>query len=351
VHQRCPHCRAPIPEHAARCPVCGRDPKQAPPAEPAAVLLAPRYASSGVVRPKREAGARRWRGAAALALVAVVALALGGAGALLDAAGMGEIAWPALAGLACALAAGAVVLVERQRARRVAATGAGESPPDGSAAADLALLYLHADHFATPAGGRGSVRAPLAGTRVSAEELAWRGVAVTLTTLAEREIVELDAHALATPAGPVPAVAVRLVRPLPAGEAFAARLLRPLTRRGVGGSSIVSDLVGQLVLARRPAATVLALAREQALARGDLLLPGTLGKSPGAAARGWLAAALLLPPRVAPARLADPDPALAALDERLAAWDAREPALVAALQVDVCAAFLRERARASHGAA
>jgi hypothetical protein len=316
------------------------------------VLLAPRYARSGVALPGREASALCWRAAVALALVAVVALALAGTGVLLATAGMGEIAWPALAGLACALAAGAVVLVERQRARRVAAVGAGEAPPpDGSAAADLALLYLHAEHFAMPAGGRGSARAPLTSARVSAEDLAWRGIAVTLTTLADREIVELDEHALATPAGTMRAVAVRLVRPLPAGEAFAARLLRPLARRGVGGSGIVSDIVGQLVLARRPAATVLAMAREQALARGDLLLPGTDGNSPGAAARGWLAAALFLPPRVAPARLADPDPALAALDERLAAWDAREPTLVAALHADVCAAFLRERARASHGAA
>jgi hypothetical protein len=315
--------------------------------------LAPRYERLAVQPPDLGRGDLWWRATALLALVAVVALVLVGAGMLLAATGMGEVAWPALAGMSCGLVAGALVLVERQRARRVAAvTTTSTATLEESAAADLALIYLHADHFAAVASGRAGVRAPLALAQVSAQDLAWRGIAATLTTLAESAIVEMEEHALATPAGPVQAVAVRLVRPLPAGEVFAARLLRPLVRRGVGGSTTVSEAVSQLVMARRrPAMAVVALAREQALACGLLRLPGTGRGTPGAVARGWLAAALLLPPRADRARLVVPDPALAALDERLAAWDGRDPALVAALRAEVRAAFVREQARASHGAA
>jgi hypothetical protein len=345
VHLRCPHCRAPIPERAARCPVCGRDPHVAPPAESAPALLAPRYATA-VTKPASDDGALWWRAGAALGLLAAVALALLGAGALLAAAGIGEVTWPALAGLTFA---GAVVQVERQRARLVAATAA--TPPDSGAAADLALIYLYADRFAPPAARREAIDAPVTHARVNAEEVAWRAIATTLTALADGDTVELETHALATPAGQVQAVAVRLVRPLPAGEGFAALLLRPLARRGVGGSTTVSEVVSQLVMVRRrPAVAVLALARAQALARGYLRLPGAGRGTLGALARGWLAAALLLPARVDPARLTQAAPALAALEERLAAWDARDPTLVAALRAESCAAFVRQHARARHGA-
>jgi hypothetical protein len=350
VHLRCPHCRAPIPEHAARCPVCRRDPHVAPLDGPSPALLAPKYDVPTSATPASDDGGLWWRAGAALALVAIVALALMGAGALLAAAGVGEVAWPALAGLAFALVAGAVVLVERQRARLLAAAASAATPPEPAAAADVALIYLYAHRFAAPSRRREGVPAPLTHTSVNAEDVAWRVIAATLTALADDAIVELDEHALATTAGPVQAVAVRLVRPLPAGEAFAAKLLRPLVRRGVGGSTTVSEVVSQLAMAwRRPAVAVLALAREQALVRGYLRVPGAGGGTPGAFARGWLAAALRLPARVDRARLTDAAPALAALEERLALWDARDLALVAALRAEVRAAFVREHARAVHG--
>jgi hypothetical protein len=355
VHLRCPHCRAPIPERAARCPICRGDPHLAPATEPTPIPLAPRYERADGVPHALDRSGLWWRAAALLALVAAVALALVGLGALLAAAGFGEVAWPVAGGLASALGAGTVALLERQRAHRVAAGRSGDSPahdpPQQGAAADLALVYLHAEHFAAPARGHAAVHAPLTQARVSAEDLAWRVVAATLVALADGEVVEMEAHALGTPAGPMPAVSVRVVRPLPPGEVFAASLLRPLVRRGVGGSTSVSDAVSQLVLARRrPATTVLAMVREQAVASGYLRWPGASGGTPVAVARGWLAAALLLPPRVDPARLAQADSALTALDERLAAWDARDPELVAALRAEVRAAFVRERARAGQGA-
>lgn len=348
MHLRCPRCRAAIPERAVRCPVCGQDPHIAPPADSAPALLAPRYATAAA-KPVSDHGALWWRVGAALALLAAVALLLLGAGALLAAAGIGEVAWPALAGLALVLVAGAVVQVERQRARLVAEAAA--TPPDAGAAAELALIYLYADRFAPPAAQREAIDAPLTGARVNAEEVAWRAIAATLTALADGDTVELATHALATPAGPVQAVAVRLVRPLPAGERFAALLLRPLARRGVGGSTTVSEVVSQLVMARRrPALAVLALGRAQALARGYLRVPGAGRGTLGALARGWLAAALFLPARVDPARLTQTAPALAVLEERLVAWDARDPTLIAALRAEAYAAFVRQRARARYGA-
>ncbi|HEV2239035.1 MAG TPA: zinc ribbon domain-containing protein [Ktedonobacterales bacterium] len=347
MHLRCPHCRAPIPERAARCPVCGGDPQTLPAADAAPAALAPKYVVPSGAAPSRSSG-MWWRAALALALVAVVTLALVGAGALLAGAGAGAVGWPALGGLAFALVAGALALVERQRARLVAAAAPTAPPLATGAGADLALLYLYAGHFAAPADRRAGLRAPLTRARVNAEDLAWRAIAATLTALADADVVELEEHALATPSGAVQAVAVRLVRPLPPGETFAARLLRPLVRRGVGDSNTVGEVTSQLVMARRPAAEVVALAREQALARGYLRIP-SVGAS-GGFARGWLAAALLLPARVDPAHLPEAAPALAALDERLVAWDAREPTLVAALRAEIRAAFRRARARASHGA-
>lgn len=347
MHQRCPHCRAPIPERAVRCPVCGGDPHTMPAADTTPAPLAPQYDAPTTA--PADSGGVWWRAALALAMVAVVTLALLGAGALLGDAGAGAVGWPALGGLAFALVAATVVLVERQRARLATVAAPATPPPATGAGADLALLYVYAGHFAAPANRRDGVTSPLAHASVSAEDLAWRAIAATLTALADADVVEMEAHALATPAGAVQAVAVRLVRPLPTGETFAARLLRPLVRRGVGGSNTVSEVTSQLVMARRrPAAAVVALAREQALARGYLRVPGV--GVPGGFARGWLAAALWLPARADPARLADAAPALGALDERLAAWDARDPKLVAALRAEARAAFIRARARASLGA-
>jgi hypothetical protein len=346
VSLRCPLCLSPLPAAVVRCPVCGGDPRA--PVELAAepTQLAPRLPAIG------PGGGRvgtpfRWYLAAAAVLVGAalvfgVLLAL----ALLAAqAGLGALVWPALIGIGAVVVVGALLQVERRRralARR-------HEPDEGPT--DLDLVHLFAWRFAPSASGRDAFQPPLAKTAVRADEAAWRAIAATLLDLADRDILEIEPHALPTPGGSAQVLAVRLVRPLPTGDQFAAHLLRPLTRRGVGGSTTAGDLTGQVMIAaRRPARALLDSARPHLVALGFYRSGGQHAThaptGPLALPLAWLRAALFRPLAPDPERVAAAWPALEALEGRLAAWDAREPALIASLRSELLAAFIRARARA-----
>jgi hypothetical protein len=335
---RCPRCLSPVPASATRCAICGADPRLAltrPEAAPA--VLAPRLEAGAREGARQPAVAAAWwlRGAGALALgLAALALLLWLA-LLADAAGFGALAWPALIGVGAVAVVGALLQLERRwrLLRQITdKTDASASP------SDLDLMHLFAARFAPPASGPDSFRPPLWPGGVRADEAAWRAVAATLLDLSERDVVEMEPRALPTPGDPVPVLAVRLVRPLPPGDDFAVRLLHPLARRGVGASTTVSELVGQLlVLHRHPARSLLELARPHLVAAG-FIRPG--GHGP---------VALLRPLQANAERIVGARPALEALETRLAGWDEREPGLVATLRAEALAGFLRARARARQG--
>lgn len=344
---RCPVCLALVPAKAARCAVCGADPAQPPAAASTApVALAPQLTLApepgGV--PTRSPG---WwlPGAGLLALGVIVLAVLVAFAWLAAAAGFGAEAWPALIGV-LVVALGAV-LFSGERRRRQLNLPASVHPDEEAAPSDLALVHLFAGRFAPPASGPDSFRPPLHRQHVSADEAAWRAVAATLLDLAERDVVELDPHLLPTATEPVNVVAVRVVRPIPKGDAFAVRLLRPLTRRGVGASTTVSELVGQAVMAdRHPAHTLLESARD-ALAAGGYYRPsGSAGAGAGPLPLAWARAALFRPLEPDPRAIQAALPLVEALEARLAAWDARDPTLAPGLRHEVLAAFVRARARA-----
>lgn len=335
---RCPRCLSPVPSDATRCAVCGGDPRLAPMvAEPGRALLAPRLDGGSGEGPRPGIAAGWWlRAAGAIGLGMVVLAILVWLALLADAAGLGTVAWPALIGIGAVAVVAVLLQGERRwRAMRQMTTGTDASADPS----DLDLLHLFAARFAPPANGRNSFRPPLGHTSVCADEAAWRAVAATLLDLAERDVVEMEPHALPTPGKPVEVLAVRLVRPLPPGDDFATRLLHPLARRGVGASTTVSELVGQLlILHRHPARSLLDLARPHLVAAG-FFRPG--GQGP---------LALVRPLKADSARIATARPALEALEARLVGWDEREPALAATLRAEALAAFLRAQARARQGA-
>ena len=285
-------------------------------------------------------------GLALLVLGVLLALAL-----LAAQAGMGAVVWPALIGIGVVVAFGALMQLERRR-RALAHLTTGREP--GAGPSDLDLIHLFAGRFAPSAAGHDGFRPPFARTAVRADEAAWRAIGATLLDLAERDVLEIEPHTLPTPGEPVHVLAVRLVRPLPSDDTFAARLLHPLTRRGVGASTTVGELVGHLIMANRhPARALLESARAHLTALGFYRPAGFGGERTTrgilVVPLGWLRAALFRPLEPDAEQLAATQPALEALEERLAAWDARDPELVAALRSEVLAAFLRARARASQG--
>jgi hypothetical protein len=351
VSLRCPHCLAPIPASAARCPICGGDPRAASaPVAAGSAKLAPRL-SLALDERHHSSLSGRWYLAAAGAL-ALVALLVGGLlvlGALAAQAGLGQVAWPALIGVGAVVALGALLQVERRRRTLAQLVGPGAL---GDAPSDLDLIHLFAGRFAPAVAGRGAFHPPLARVAVDASEAAWRAVGATLLDLAEGDVLELESHALPTPGEPVAVVAVRLVRPLPPGDAFAARLLHPLTRRGVGASTTVGELVGHLIMAQRyPARALLESARGHLTALGFYRPAGATARGALIVPLGWLRAALFRPLTPNAARLETARPALDALEERLTVWDTREPEVVAALRNEVLAAFRRARSRARRGMA
>ncbi len=348
MHLRCPYCRSPIPERTTRCAICGRDPHQ-PPAQPdeTSARLALGLTPSPDGKMPAPSAVIWWPLALGIALVTLAALAIVAVGLLAADAGLGGVAWPALVGLSAVLLLGALLQVERRRRAR-AQTNAASVGAETSALSDLELVYLFAARFAAPAGRADGFQPPLQRTPVRADEAAWRAVAASLLDLADADVLELEAHTLPTPREPLHVIAVRLVRPLPPGDAFAARLLHPLARRGVGASTTVSELVSQCAMAQRhPARALLDSAQAHLKAAGYYRQGGDhSGGKPPPLARAWLDAALFRPLQLDAARLAAAQPALAALEARMAAWDERDPALVAALRDEVLAAFLRAQARA-----
>lgn len=351
VSLRCPRCLSPVPASAARCAICGTDPHvPAGRLGEAPLLLAPRLAPLGDVGDYLTSS-RRWMLPLA-GMGAVLVLAAGGLGALgllAAAADLGAIAWPALAATAAVVAVAIGLQMER---RRRALDHIAPAAQDTAAPTDLDLIHLFAGRFAPPAQEReDDFHPPLVRAAVRAEEAAWRAVAATLLDLTEREVVELEPHTLPTPGEPVTVLAVRLVRPLPAGDTFAARLLHPLARRGVGGSTTVSELVGQLIIVHpHPGRALLEYARTHLTALGFYRQGGARGAS-GAPARlaplvSWVRAALPQPLEPDPERVAAARPALEALEARLEAWDERDPGLAVAFRHEVLAACVRARARA-----
>jgi hypothetical protein len=349
VSLRCPRCLSPIPAKAGHCAVCGADPHAAlPPFDQGAAVLAPR-------RPTGSAGQSAGRtrtawlaplGLAGLALVMLLGLV--GLGLLAAQAGLGGVAWPALLGIGCVALVGAALQVER---RRRALAQLVRAPEESVAPSDLDLIYLFAARFALPGAGPDSFRPPLQQESVRADEAAWRAVAATLLDLAEQDVLELELRALPTPERPVQVVAVRLVRPVPPGDEFAARLLRPLARRGVGASTTASELVSQmLIMHRHPARSLLESAHGHLVA-AQFYQPGERAQRRGLAGLpgAWLRAALFRPLAPNPERIASAQPALDALETRLASWDEHDPELVAALRDEILAAFVRARARARQG--
>jgi hypothetical protein len=293
------------------------------------------------------------RALGAVALVTVIlgtllALALLGA-----AAGWGAIAWPAFIGIAGVFAISGLLQVERQR-RRLAGLLAPTADANSLASlSDLELIHLFAGRFAAPGHGHDAFWPPLSPVPIRADEAAWRAIAATLLDLAEREVVELEPRALPAPHGSVAVMGIRLVRPLPQGDAFASHLLHPLARRGVGASTIVSDLASQHLMPHRyPARALLESVHEHLTALGFYRPPGIhprgaprrLWTLPG----DWVSAAILRPVRPDAARIASAQPALDALEQRLIAWETREAAQVALLHEEVRAGLLRARARARH---
>jgi hypothetical protein len=359
----CPRCVAPVLEHAVRCAVCGADLRadlHATPAAPAAASdtpeapeapdghqsaaprLAPRLAEEAATGPARRGVPGALLRALALALAALLVVGvLVGLAAAAAAVGYGGIAWPALAGVGIAALLAGLTQLERRRSLRRSARSRTDQPDAGAAPTDLELAHLFAARFARPASrGDEAFWPPLAARPVDAAEAAWRAIAATLLDLAEADVVELEPRALPTPGKPVAVVGVRLVRPLPGGDAFAAQLVRPLARRGVGGSTLLSDLVAHLGLPpRQPARALLDSARERLTARGYYGAGGDSGW------HGVLRGVLLLPPPPAAARIAAARPALDALEARLDDWDARDPSLAATLRHEVRAGLLRTRMR------
>jgi hypothetical protein len=291
--------------------------------------------------------------AGALGAVALLVAAVLAVGLLAAQAGMGTVVWPALIGVGAVVTFGALLQLERRRRSLAHLTNSGEP---GAEPTDLDLIHLFAGRFAPSATGHDGFRPPLARAAVRADEAAWRAIGATLLDLAERDVLEIEPYTLPTPGDPVRVLAVRLVRPLPSDDAFASRLLHPLARRGVGASTTVGELVGHIIMANRhPASALLNSARAHLTALGFYRPAGsqTKGARRGVLAvpLGWLRAALFRPLEADPEQLAATQPAVEALEERLAAWDVRDPDLVAALRGEVLAAFLRARARASHGLA
>jgi hypothetical protein len=347
---RCPHCLSPLPANASRCPVCGGDPRaESAPADEARVLLAPRLAPSPPARPP----ATRAYGCSLPAL-GIAGLALGILAALTAlavlaaSAGLADIAWPALAGIVAVAVVAALLQVERRRRTLTQLAARGDARP---APSDLELIHLFTSRFARRATGPDTFRPPLQRAHVSADEAAWRAVAATLLDLAEQDVLELEPHVLPTPGQPARVLAVRLVRPLPHGDEFATRLLHPLARRGVGASTAVSELVGQMLIMQRHPARSLLQSAQPHLAAAGFYSPA--GHPPATGPLGlpiaWLRAALFQPLEPDPERLLAAQPALDALEHRLAAWDERDPDLVAAFRDEVLAAFVRTQARARRG--
>lgn len=271
----------------------------------------------------------------ALLAAAAVLLALAFAA---DSAGLGDIAWPALMGVALVgLLAGLALVARGERRLAALRASAAHGANDPPRLTDLELAYLFAGRFAPPAAGSDTFWAPLAARPVLASEVAWRAIGATVLDLAEADVVELEPRSLPTPLKPVTVLGVRLVRPLPASDAFAARLLRPLARRGVGASTILSDLVAQLsMMQRHPARALLDSACASLTAHGYYRARRPF----------WLR--VVLPGSVEPdaTRIAEARPALDALEARLAAWDERDAVLVAAIHHEVSSGLLRARARA-----
>ena len=349
---RCPICLALLPDKATRCAICGADPTHPPAADrDAPVALAPQLTRAQETGGPIARTPGWWLpGAGLLALAALVLALLLALARLTAAAGFAAEAWPALAGVVLVAVAAALLSGERRR-RQLNRLDLSRS--DGaSAPTDLGLVHLFADRFAAPARGPDSFRPPLHHLHVSADDAAWRAVAATLLDLAEDDVIELEPHALPTANEPVRVVAVRVVRPIPAGDAFAARLLRPRTRRGVGASTIVSELVGQALLANRhPARSLLESARVPLAAAGYYRPTSSAGTGTGPLPLAWARAVLLRPLEPDPHRIEAARPQLDALEARLASWDARDPALAPALRHEVLAAFVRARARAGMHAA
>jgi hypothetical protein len=260
-------------------------------------------------------------------------------------AGFANVAWPALSGIVV-VALGGALLYGEQRWRelnRVIPEKQGAS----SAPSDVDLIHLFAGRFARPARGRDSFRPPLQRSPVCAEDAAWRAIAATLLDLDAQEVLELELHALPTPAEPVQVVAVRVVRPGTIQDPFAVRLLHPLTRRGVGASTTVSELVGQAIMVdRHPARTLLESARPHLLAAGYYRLAARSGGGGRIHLLTWVQVLLRRPIEPDPAKLELVWPQVEALEARLAEWDASNPALISALRHEALAAFTRARARA-----
>lgn len=332
----CPRCVAPVPERAVRCGVCGGDLRGA--SEDAAPgdipRLAPRLTGETASGAHQHVAGSLARavgitGAGLLGIVVLVALAWAAGDA-----GLGDIAWPALAGIGvAALLAGLLGMLRLRRRYALLARGEeqGETPDA------LELVHLFAGRFAPSVTVGETFLPPLAVHAVRAEEAAWRAIGATVLALAEGGIVELEPRSLPTLSKPVAALGVRLVRPAPTEDLFAVRLLRPLARRGVGASTILSDLVAQHGLMRRqPARTLLESARARLTAQGYYSVAGN----------AWLRAALFGASQPDAARIASARPALDELEARLAAWDADDPALVATIRHEARAGFIRARARA-----
>jgi hypothetical protein len=342
---RCPRCLALLPEKAARCSVCGADPAQPVADGGAPVTLLPQIAPSAAAGAVARSPGWWLPGAAILALVAVALAALFGMARLAADAGFSAEAWPALVGMLVVAALAALVLGERRRRKlnRLDLSRSGGT----NMATDLGLVHLFADRFAAPASGPDSFRPPLQQQHVGADEAAWRAVAATLLDLAEQDVIELEPHALPTATEPVQVVAVRVVRPLPHDDAFAALLLRPLTRRGVGASTTVSELVGQALMAdRHPGRTLLDSARAPLATAGYYRPTGSAGTGNGPLPMAWARATLLRPLEPDPHKIEAARSQMEALQARLAAWDARDPSLAPTLRHEVLAAFVRARARA-----
>lgn len=346
VSLRCPRCLSPVPASAARCAICGNDP-HAPAGSLAdadgPIVLAPRLVPLDEAATYRHS-AHGWMLPliGSMAGLAIIAGALVAVGLLAASAGLGVIAWPALATIGAVVAVAVALQVER---RRRALDRIAPAAKETGAPTDLDLIHLFAGRFAPPSQARSDeFHPPLARAAVRAEEAAWRGVAATLLDLAEHEVIELEPHALPTPSESVHVLAVRLVRPLPAGDPFATRLLHPLARRGVGDSTTVSELVGQLVIIHpHPGRALLDYARDHLMALG-FYRPGGAHRVP--VLLRWARALLPQPLEPDPERVAAARPALEALEARLAAWDERDPSLAAAFRHEVLAACLRARARA-----
>jgi hypothetical protein len=357
LNLRCPHCLALIPEKAARCAVCGGATDAAPVAPASdAIRLAPELTPPASA-PRGQPGMGYWllRAVGAVALVVMILGTLLALALLLAAVGWGAIAWPAFIGIAGVFALSGLLQVERQRRRLAGLLAPAADATTLAELSDLELVHLFAGRFAAPGRGHDAFWPPLSPVPVRAEEAAWRAIAATLLDLAEREVVELEPRTLPAAHGSIAVMGIRLVRPLPQGDALASHLLHPLVRRGVGASAIVSDLASQHLMPHRwPARALLESAHEHLTALGFYRPPGIhprgkprrLWTLPG----DWLSAAILRPVRPDPVRIASARPALAALEQRLIAWDTRDAAQVALLYGEIRAGLLRARARARHTA-